>query len=568
MAATPVRASYAYTVTDTEGRPIAGASITVYDVGTTDEISETIYADATGASELDNPFTADSLGQFRFYLDKSKRVDLYVSATGYTAYTLQDVDVVRTGEDPAWIVVAANDAPDWQKLGAHYVCDGTDDDEEIQAALDAGGPVKLTRGLFRPGSKVSADDDALLEGCGYLTIVKASDTFTDDRVIENENWGTGSGSDNHNITVRGMKVDGNGKCDADGVIGFKSGDDANRSTNITFRDLWITGGLGHGLHVAGVTGLTIDNVLSEANGDASGDHNVYLLRCTNLQVGPLFVKDSNAGASYGLKLSTCVQGIVDVIATGNNEDGVGIVGSCKDLQIRAICQGNGANGVLVTVDGTTPTDIDIWAICRGNTHHGLSTHSTSARITIRGQYSAQLTASRDGVHVDGDNHVIKGVIAHGNKRSGIYLDSTAQNCTVEGNDVTGNDGENLTNNGAGNKCENNIGSHVDGLIPEPGDAGAIPVTLSGWVALVSGAANGGETRTLADGDVPGLTLDLFFRTDGGKDIVITVASPVNQAGNTELTFDTVGEHIRLASIKDGADIEWRVVANDGVGLGP
>lgn len=135
MAATPVRASFAYSVTDTEGRPIAGASITVYQVGTTTAITETIYQHATGASTLANPFTADSLGQFRFYLDKSKRVVLKVSATGYTAYTLQDVDVVRTGEDPTALVVAADDADDWQKLGAHYVCDGTADQEDVIAAI-------------------------------------------------------------------------------------------------------------------------------------------------------------------------------------------------------------------------------------------------------------------------------------------------------------------------------------------------------------------------------------------------------------------------------------------------
>lgn len=116
---------------------------------------------------------------------------------------------------------------------------------------------------------------------------------------------------------------------------------------------------------------------------------------------------------------------------------------------------------------------------------------------------------------------------------------------------------------AGNPIvRNNPGSDADGLILDPGDGNAIPVTLSGHVPLVT---SGAETRTLADAAAPGITLDLYFKTDGG-DCVITTASPVNQAGNNTLTFDTVGEHIRLTSIEDGADYEWRVVANDGVGL--
>ena len=176
MAATPVRASFAYSVTDTEGRPIAGASIEVRQVGTTTKITETIYQDATGASTLSNPFTADSLGQFRFYLKKSKRVDLYVSATGYTAYTLQDVDVVRTGEHPTCIVVAASNAPDWQKLGAHYVCDGTADQEEILAALADGKSVELTQGMFCPTQEILIDGySQTLKGQGITTEIKQPD---------------------------------------------------------------------------------------------------------------------------------------------------------------------------------------------------------------------------------------------------------------------------------------------------------------------------------------------------------------------------------------------------------
>lgn len=100
-------------------------------------------------------------------------------------------------------------------------------------------------------------------------------------------------------------------------------------------------------------------------------------------------------------------------------------------------------------------------------------------------------------------------------------------------------------------------------IVDPGDGNAIPVTRSGYVPLVTGG--GGETRTLADASAPGLTLDLYFKTDG-SDCVITSASPINQTGNNTMTFADVGDHLRLTSIEDGADLEWRVVANDGVAL--
>jgi len=99
-------------------------------------------------------------------------------------------------------------------------------------------------------------------------------------------------------------------------------------------------------------------------------------------------------------------------------------------------------------------------------------------------------------------------------------------------------------------------------IADPGDGGAIPVSASGSCQLVT---EGAETRTLADPTAVGQWLNLSFKTDGG-DCVITTASPVNQTGNNTLTFADVGDHLLLIASQDGADIEWRVVANDGVAL--
>ena len=99
-------------------------------------------------------------------------------------------------------------------------------------------------------------------------------------------------------------------------------------------------------------------------------------------------------------------------------------------------------------------------------------------------------------------------------------------------------------------------------IADPGDAGAIPVTKSGTVPIVTAGA---ETRTLADPSFPGQILNIGLKTDGGN-AVITTTSPVNQTGNNTLTGADVGDHIALIAIEDGSDIEWRVLANDGWGL--
>jgi len=105
-------------------------------------------------------------------------------------------------------------------------------------------------------------------------------------------------------------------------------------------------------------------------------------------------------------------------------------------------------------------------------------------------------------------------------------------------------------------------SEIKNILPDPGDAGAIPVTRNAVCNLVSAGA---ETRTIAAPNFEGQMLQLNMFTDGG-DIVITVATTVNQTGNTSLTFADAGDHLLLQAGHNGSAIEWKVVANDGVAL--
>jgi|TARA_R110002153_G_scaffold33647_14_gene101372 hypothetical protein len=103
---------------------------------------------------------------------------------------------------------------------------------------------------------------------------------------------------------------------------------------------------------------------------------------------------------------------------------------------------------------------------------------------------------------------------------------------------------------------------LSNIIADPGASGAIPVIKSGSVSIVSATT---ETRTVADPTFVGQTLNIGLKTDGGT-VTMTSASPVNQTGNNTLAFADVGDHLMLVASEDGADIEWRIVANDGVGL--
>ena len=68
----------------------------------------------------------------------------------------------------ATLFVVASNAKDI--TGADYVCDGTADDVQIQAAIDAvaltGGVVQLSEGLFSISTRIVPKADVWLRGAG------------------------------------------------------------------------------------------------------------------------------------------------------------------------------------------------------------------------------------------------------------------------------------------------------------------------------------------------------------------------------------------------------------------
>lgn len=107
-----------------------------------------------------------------------------------------------------------------------------------------------------------------------------------------------------------------------------------------------------------------------------------------------------------------------------------------------------------------------------------------------------------------------------------------------------------------------IHNPLSAAITDPGNAGAIPVTNSGYCPLVTAAA---ETRTLAAPTYAGQLLSLSMKTDGG-DCVVTCATGINQAGNNTITFNDAGDAVLLEAIYVGSNLRWRVVRNDGATL--
>lgn len=103
-------------------------------------------------------------------------------------------------------------------------------------------------------------------------------------------------------------------------------------------------------------------------------------------------------------------------------------------------------------------------------------------------------------------------------------------------------------------------------LTDPGTGAAIPVTSQcSSLGLTSGGS--GETNTLANPAVVGSMMAITMQADGGGDIVITVASAYNQAGNTTVTLNDAGDTVVFIGANIGGTPRWRLLVNDGATLG-
>jgi hypothetical protein len=152
-----------------------------------------------------------------------------------------------------WLVVAGSDAGTTVLASADYECDGTNDNVELQAAIDAitaaGGGTVYVAGTLTLGAKVtmsSTNVPVWLEGYGVTSKITAKNSLNDDLLFIGDADTMGAqvlGG------VRNLQVDGNGSNQSSGsCIRIQSG---NR---VSIIDCLVTDAKQHGIYIEGVSG--------------------------------------------------------------------------------------------------------------------------------------------------------------------------------------------------------------------------------------------------------------------------------------------------------------------------
>lgn len=293
----------------------------------------------------------------------------------------------------------------------------------------------------------------------------------------------------------------------------------------------------------------LNDTQNVAGGERYGA-NIIALTATEfedqLKVGRFAKLDTASIDNMDGSATPVIAGIVLRNVANVVEDG-GVIDSSLYEQIEYIRQG------LVSVDvkaGETPALFDrVYVSNAGDANDGLAT-ATNTDEAVNGEFVYEI---QDNVWMIYLNPAPGDIAAHTGDATGAHAASAISLLDAGG----------FT---AAIEVEAAIAElypHSEALIADPGDAGAIPATRSGNVAITTAAA---ETRTLAIPAIQGITLAISCDVYSVGDAVITVASAINQAGNTIITLNTAGDTVVLIAVQVAGALVWRVLVNDGAAL--
>lgn len=280
----------------------------------------------------------------------------------------------------------------WSIDDCDYLCDGTDDYVEINAAIEAlpqtGGEIIILDGTYNIGSSIEINKaNTKLSGNGNSTILKRM--WKADAAIINVNADY--------CVISDLQVDGN-----------KS-------------DYFLSG---HGIYINSVSYCTIKGITCNNNSSygvyiSNSDSNVISGNVCNNSVNGISISGStnntitgntcNGNSNYGVYLSTSNNNAITDNTCNNNSFGISLTGSSGNTITGDICNNNYYYGV--SISNTSNNNTVTGDICNDNMSGAYISKSNNNTITgntfIRGSgTSADYSLSQHTIHCKGDNNLI------------------------------------------------------------------------------------------------------------------------------------------------------------------
>lgn len=423
------------------------------------------------------------------------------------------------------LTVAASDASDASKGRADYVCDGTADDVQIQAAIDAlsviGGRIILSAGTFNTAATITNDEDLVtLQGMGrWATTIRPGIGQDPDPIVLFGDTGIVNRCSIYDLLIHGREDSDPGH----------SGDGLHFNVN---------GGILRGVDVnwTGGDGIVVDGVSAQQIFEVVVDScKIYFPGNDGLVVGPLCLdsvfdkvwvqggsqqgtpfgrygimcagesnifKDCHAyhnqsygfGTQGGLSAALFIEGG----AYETNDTGAILILNALRGHIKGIwCYGNGGNqdlllqtcdnfvvannvftsavGKSINLLGTT-NGIIINNVCDAGTVRGIDINTSADGNIITGNRVEPDGGASQAILIDAsDNNKIT---------DNILTDSITISGGSSGNDIRGNDGYVTENEGAAPNIADG-GTIAHGLVTTPIVAVCTP-SVAGEMVSVTG----------------------------------------------------------------------------------
>ena len=449
------------------------------------------------------------------------------------------VSAMPTGRSATKVVASAS-ASDLRKAQADYVCDGTADDVQINAAIAAlpagGGKVVLSEGTFEISAVITPLSNIWLQGQGRATILKRPDS-----VDANLLYATSL----TNLMLSDFLIDGN-----------LAGNSTNRSPivldtcdNCVVQDIRVSNalaGAASGTHRAAVRLLSSSRImLNDLRVDSPTGMAISLNAC-----GDCVVKGSiiTGPSTWGIDIDAGSYNIVvnDNIVYVAGYDGIFIEeGSHRISVTNNNCNECGRGGITLNQQeaGTLEGITVVGNVCHANTQNGIVVTANAAStivqdVTIAGnvctENSRGTANTYDGMHIGGHaSGLVRGVIVSGNRfgdrqgsktqKYGMEVDATVTGLAI-GNDFGENATAGVLNSSATFVLKDNPGYNPVGVLGPP----AVPASTVAYTNAYGVDAQvfitGGTVTVIKIGSfTTGLTSGMFV-VPAGQTITITYSS--------------------------------------------
>ena len=331
----------------------------------------------------------------------------------------------------------------WTSADCDYLCDGTDDQIEINNAIQAlpttGGEIKILDGTYNITATISVNkNNVKISGNGATTILKRMwDSSSKEGVITSTGGQEG-------CCINYLQIDGNKTV----YTNFNNCGIFIQSKNNIITKI-ISNNNNYGIYLSDGDNNTI-------TGNTCNSNNTYSIYLFNTNNNIITGNICNSNDTYGIHLSNSDNNTITSNTCNSNDYGIYLSNSEDNTITGNTCISNNNYGIYLqnfnnnnTITGNT---------CVSNNNYGISL-SNSEDNTITGNtcnsngYGIYLSNSNTN-----DNNTITGNMCNDNTYQGIYM--SCNNCVITGNICNNNDYgmylSNADNNTiTGNTCNNN-----------------------------------------------------------------------------------------------------------------